>query len=134
MSQKHTWEAFFDAHAPIYDRNEFSKHTSREVDFLLEVLDIRHGASILDVGCGTGRHSVELARRGFAVTGLDLSYEMLARAADAAEDGARATRTMPARFVRAKYIGPGSIGHEDPGATSVSLIFRGLLEGARDDG
>jgi len=38
----------------------------------------------LDVGCGTGRHAVELAKRGYAVTGLDLSAEMLARAAAAA--------------------------------------------------
>jgi dihydroxyacetone kinase-like protein len=67
----------------------------------------------------------------------------LAGASNAAEDGVRATRTMQARFGRAKNIGqesignedPGaSIGNEDPGATSVSLIFRGFLEGARDDG
>ena len=49
-----------------------------------EELAIRKGGSILDVGCGTGRHSIERARRGYAITGLDLSSEMLARAADAA--------------------------------------------------
>ena len=58
----------------------------------------------------------------------------LARASNAAEDGVRATRTMRARFGRAKNIGDDSIGNEDPGATSVSLIFRGFLEGARADG
>ena len=36
--------------------------------------------SILDLGCGTGRHSVELARRGYEVTGVDLSEGMLERA------------------------------------------------------
>ena len=30
------------------------------------------GLRILDIGCGTGRHSIELAKRGHAVTGLDL--------------------------------------------------------------
>ena len=84
MSQEGTWERFFDAHAPIYEENEFTKNTGREVDFLLEELQLPSGAWILDIGCGTGRHSVELAKRGYAVTGLDLSAEMLARAAEAA--------------------------------------------------
>ena len=84
MAGKSNWERFFDAHAPIYDDNVFTKNTLAEVDFLLEVLQLPEDASILDVGCGTGRHSVELARRGYAVTGLDLSSEMLARAEAAA--------------------------------------------------
>jgi SAM-dependent methyltransferase len=85
-SEKTTWERFFDAHAPIYMDNVFTKNTVREVDFLLEELAVQPGSSILDVGCGTGRHSIELAKRGYAVTGLDLSAEMLAQA----EEGARA--------------------------------------------
>jgi len=85
MAEKSSWEAFFDAHAPVYETNVFTKNTVREVDFLLEELSLQQGASILDVGCGTGRHSIELAKRGFAVTGLDLSSEMLARAAAAAK-------------------------------------------------
>ena len=84
MTEKSTWEAFFDAHAPIYEDNVFTKNTALEVDFLLEELSLQPGASILDVGCGTGRHSIALARRGYAVTGIDLSSEMLAKAADAA--------------------------------------------------
>ncbi|MCB0125992.1 MAG: class I SAM-dependent methyltransferase [Caldilineaceae bacterium] len=43
-------------------------------------LDIASGGRILDVGCGTGRHAVELARRGYQVTGLDFSAGMLAEA------------------------------------------------------
>ncbi len=84
MTEKSTWEAFFDAHAPVYEDNVFTKNTIGEVDFLLEELSLQPGSSILDVGCGTGRHSIELAKRSYAVTGLDLSSEMLARAADAA--------------------------------------------------
>jgi SAM-dependent methyltransferase len=49
------------------------------------VLELPPGGSVLDVGCGTGRHSIELASRGFTTTGLDLSSEMLAQAAAAAE-------------------------------------------------
>ena len=85
MTGKSIWEAFFDAHAPVYEDNIFTKNTIQEVDFLLEELSLQQGSSILDVGCGTGRHSIELAKRGYIVTGLDLSSEMLARAADAAK-------------------------------------------------
>jgi len=84
MQEKSVWEEFFDAHAPIYEQNEFTKNTLREVDFLLEELQLFPGASILDVGCGTGRHSIELAKRGYALTGIDLSAQMLAQAAEAA--------------------------------------------------
>lgn len=87
MSEKSTWEKFFDAHAPIYKDNVFTKNTLREVDFLLEELQLPSGAKILDVGCGTGRHAIELAKRGYAVTGLDLSSEMLALAAEADKAG-----------------------------------------------
>jgi SAM-dependent methyltransferase len=83
--EKTSWERFFDAHAPIYMDNVFTKNTIREVDFLLEELGLRPGSSILDVGCGTGRHSIELAKRDYVVTGLDLSAEMLAQAELAAK-------------------------------------------------
>ena len=85
MTEQSTWEAFFDAHAPVYEDNAFTKDTIQEVDFVLEELSLQPGDSILDVGCGTGRHSIELAKRGYTVTGLDLSSEMLVRAADAAQ-------------------------------------------------
>ena len=85
MADKTTWERFFDAHAPVYEENVFTKNTLREVDFLLDELSLQPGGSILDVGCGTGRHSIELTTRGYSVTGIDLSSEMLAKAAAAAE-------------------------------------------------
>jgi len=77
MTGKSVWEEFFDAHAPIYEENVFTKNTIQEVNFLTEELAVRDGGSILDVGCGAGRHSIELARRGYAVTGLDLSQRCL---------------------------------------------------------
>ena len=54
--------------------------TRAEVEFLEQKLAIRPGAHVLDVPCGNGRHSFELASRGFEVTGLDLSEEFLAEA------------------------------------------------------
>ncbi|MFI9271568.1 dihydroxyacetone kinase subunit DhaL [Kitasatospora sp. NPDC052896] len=57
--------------------------------------------------------------------------EAAALAAEAAERGARATIPMQARKGRASYLGPRSVGHQDPGATSTALIFRALAEVAR---
>ncbi|WP_329568280.1 dihydroxyacetone kinase subunit DhaL [Kitasatospora sp. NBC_01266] len=51
-----------------------------------------------------------------------------ALAAEAAEAGARATIPLQARKGRASYLGPRSIGHQDPGATSTALLFRALAE------
>jgi SAM-dependent methyltransferase len=60
--------------------------TSKEVDFVLAALELRLGARVLDVPCGAGRHSVELARRGYRATGVDLSADYLERARAAASE------------------------------------------------
>ncbi|VAW34300.1 hypothetical protein MNBD_CHLOROFLEXI01-407, partial [hydrothermal vent metagenome] len=54
--------------------------TAQEVDFIEDQFKLPTGAHILDVGCGFGRHSIELARRGFAVTGIDPAAAMIAAA------------------------------------------------------
>ncbi|MGB0388261.1 MAG: class I SAM-dependent methyltransferase [Ardenticatenaceae bacterium] len=54
--------------------------TAGEVDFLLSELGLPLGARVLDVGCGFGRHSLELGRRGYRVVGLDPSAAMVAAA------------------------------------------------------
>ena len=73
---------------PAYLRNAFTKGTDQEVDFLGGELELAPGQRVLDVGCGPGRHSLALARRGLDVVGVDLSPDFveLARAA-AAEEG-----------------------------------------------
>ena len=79
------WADFFDGHAPEYDNNVFTRNTLEETDFLIEELGLAPSASILDIGCGTGRHAVELARRSYRVTGVDISAGMLAQARKKAE-------------------------------------------------
>jgi SAM-dependent methyltransferase len=79
------WETFFDYHAPEYMDNVFVQATAQEADFLEELLQLPAGSRILEVGCGTGRHSVELTKRGYRVTAIDLSTGMLAQARKAAE-------------------------------------------------
>ena len=55
--------------------------------------------------------------------------ETLKEAAEAAENGAISTKDLVARFGRAKNYGDRTLGHQDPGATSILLIFRGFFEG-----
>jgi 2-polyprenyl-3-methyl-5-hydroxy-6-metoxy-1,4-benzoquinol methylase len=86
MTRRNEWEEYFDWHAPVYMNNSFTRNTVKEVDFLLEELKLPPGSRILDVGCGTGRHSVELARRGYQVAGVDISSGMLAEAKKAATE------------------------------------------------
>ncbi len=80
------WKAFFDTIAPDYENEIFTGNTVAEVQFIIDELGLQPGASILDIGCGTGRHAVEFARRGYVVTGVDISSGMLAIARQKAED------------------------------------------------
>ena len=70
--------------------------TLREAEFISTALTATPGAEILDVGCGYGRHAIELVQRGFNVTGLDLSLPLLIRAADEAQ-----RRSLSVNFVHA---------------------------------
>jgi dihydroxyacetone kinase-like protein len=54
--------------------------------------------------------------------------DALERAADAAEEGMKATIPLEARKGRASYLGPRSVGHQDPGATSSYLLMRCAAE------
>ncbi len=55
--------------------------------------------------------------------------ELLTRAAEAAARGAESTKDMPAKFGRARHLGPRALGHADPGATSMALLLAGFAEG-----
>jgi len=54
--------------------------TAGECDFIEKEIGFNKSMRILDIGCGTGRHSIELTRRGYKVTGIDLSDAQLAEA------------------------------------------------------
>jgi SAM-dependent methyltransferase len=72
------------------------EQTAREVSFMREVLSPPKGGEVLDVGCGYGRHALELAQQGLRVTGLDLSLPLLIKAADNAQ-----RRGLAVNFVHA---------------------------------
>lgn len=63
----HFWEAVY----PIMFNDERWTAASGEIEKLITLLDLTPSARILDLCCGPGRHSLELARRGFSVTGVD---------------------------------------------------------------
>jgi SAM-dependent methyltransferase len=67
-------------------------NTKAEVDQVLKNLKVSQGARILDLACGQGRHSIELARRGYLVTGLDYSPLLLSKAVTASKKLPQARR------------------------------------------
>lgn len=88
----HWFESAADHLGSAYLRYSFTKGTTQEVDFLVDALGLEPGMSVLDVGCGPGRHALELARRGLSVTGVDISRRFVDLATAAAEeDGLSAT-------------------------------------------
>ena len=72
------------------------EQTAREVKFIREALSPAKGGDVLDIGCGYGRHALELAQQGLRLTGLDLSLPMLIKAADSAQ-----RRGLAVNFVHA---------------------------------
>lgn len=70
--------------------------TAREVSGVVRLCALDEGRRVLDCPCGYGRHSLELARRGFDVTGVDINRRFLRIAARRA-----GREAAPARFVRA---------------------------------
>lgn len=55
----------------------WTERTGKEVDRALKMIRPPEGARMLDMACGSGRHSIELARRGFSVVGVDISSELI---------------------------------------------------------
>lgn len=81
----------------VYDEINGEIDYSGWADFICEIIR-RYGRietrDVLDLACGTGRMTVELARRGYSMVGVDLSPEMLARATDAAQDAGQSDRIL----------------------------------------
>jgi SAM-dependent methyltransferase len=122
----HWFEALADHMGPAYLRYSFTKGTAQEVAFLLDVLGLRAGDRVLDVGCGPGRHSHELARHGVAVLGVDVSQRFVQLASASSPAGARFVRADARRLP----LRPGSF----DAAISLCQGGFGLLDGEADDG
>jgi len=82
---KQWYEQLFENYAENYDKETFTQGTIGEVDFIEQEINFDKTKRILDVGCGTGRHAIELAKRGYQVMGVDLSASQLNRAREKTE-------------------------------------------------
>ncbi len=83
---KQWYESLFENYARKYDGECYVRGTVGECDFIEQEAGRNQSIKILDIGCGTGRHSIELTKRGYRVTGVDLSESQIARAKEKAKE------------------------------------------------
>jgi SAM-dependent methyltransferase len=86
-SQGSAWyvDFFRSDYLNVYGHMFTEERAEKESAFVARTLELKPGASVLDLCCGQGRHSVQLAKHEFKVTGLDLNAEYLDLASKAAE-------------------------------------------------
>jgi 2-polyprenyl-3-methyl-5-hydroxy-6-metoxy-1,4-benzoquinol methylase len=83
MSNTKPWhesEEFWETFEPFMFGQESIDCAAQEIDDLLSLLKLKPGSTVLDLGCGIGRHAKVLARRGFKVTGVDITRKYLDKA------------------------------------------------------
>lgn len=81
MTEDGWWNDYFDDDfIRIYQPLLPAEEAAAEAEAVAGILELSEGARLLDLGCGWGRHAVELAELGFRVTGVDLSEVLLASA------------------------------------------------------
>lgn len=97
MNETDWWQKMFDQkYLDTYLGNLTPERTKTEVDFIVKAARLKPSDEILDLACGHGRHSIELAKRGFAhVTGLDYSEVFIDKAVEDAEQA-----DVDVRFLR----------------------------------
>ncbi len=121
-----------------------AERTRQEIDFLVDALPLAPGARVLDVGCGFGRHSVELARRNYHVLGIDSAAAMIRAARQNAQE---AGLDVDFRQVAAKGYFPAepfdaalclftTLGQVPPASDNdnrdlLATVFNSLKEGGR---
>ena len=130
----HWFEGVADYLGDAYRRYSFTYGTVQEVDVLIDVLGLGEGSRLLDVGCGPGRHSHELARRGIEVVGIDVSETFVDLARRDAPEGATfihgdaRTMVFDSEFNAAISLCQGAFGLAGgPGADSAVLDPDGAI-------
>lgn len=138
--QRHWFEDLADHMGAGYLRYSFTRGTEQEVAFLIDVLGLKPGDRVLDVGCGPGRHANALASAGMTVTGIDISLRFVEIANERAAPGASFVRadardlTFDAEFDAAISLcqgafglgGPEPDGTDPANITSDEMVLRGM--------
>lgn len=142
MTEPDWWRSFFlEPWSKIQAGGYAHERTLAECDLIQQALQLDDGARILDVPCGLGRHSIELARRGFRLTGVDFNPDFVA----AAQANAITASVQPEFFVSdmrsftssddfdAAFCYFGSFGYfsEDDDSKFVRAIATSLRAGGR---
>lgn len=123
-------------------RLSLPERTLVEVDGVIRLLDLTRCRRVLDIPCGYGRHSIELARRGHIVTGADLNAVHLDRAREDAErQGVTVTferRNMLTLAYQEEFDAVinmfysfGFFGTDDENLTVLRSFYQALLPGGR---
>src|SRR5258708_7769627 len=97
-SQGSAWyvDFFRSDYLNVYGHMFTEERAEKESAFVASALSLKPGASVLDLCCGQGRHSVQLAKRGLKVTGLDLNPDYVELAQQAAKAGKVEIETLAA--------------------------------------
>jgi SAM-dependent methyltransferase len=104
LGERPWYDGFFDAdYLRIFLPVLPDERTAAEVNAVVERLGLPPGARLLDLCCGQGRHAVPLARLGYRVTGLDLSRQLLDRAAGLAGDQGQRVELVEADMRRLPF-------------------------------
>jgi SAM-dependent methyltransferase len=82
----HEEESFWEIAGPVLFTEQRWQYAPREVGAMVSLLGLSPGQRVLDLCCGVGRHSLEFARRGFRVTGVDRTAAYLEEARTRAEE------------------------------------------------
>ena len=121
----------------------WTERTESEVNRALKMLRPEGGERILDLACGSGRHSIELARRGFSVVGAEISAELIEIANRDAEPGLEVgfvegdlrELDFEAEFDIVLNLNDGAIGYfetEEENHRTFEVIARALRPGGRN--
>ncbi len=140
-SGTHWWENFFTGLIVDFWRAvQTPEGTRAEADCFEKQLAVRPGARLLDVPCGDGWLSLELARRGYRMTGVDISPDFLSAAQQCAREEGREIvwrqsdmRDLPPAEFDGAFCAGSSFGFFDDAGDSAFLeaVCRALKPGAR---
>ena len=80
--------------------------TGAEADFIEEIAHLKKQDNVLDIMCGYGRHSIELAKRGYNITAIDNSEEYIAEIGTTAKKENLSIDAIQEDISKAKFSGP----------------------------